>query len=132
MNRTVRALVRRRAANRCEYCRLPQRVLDARLQVEHIVAKQHRLDDDPSNLALACDRCNQFKGTNLSSIDPESGLVVPLFHPRHDVWAVHFAFSGPVIVGLTPTGRATVTLLRMNESPRIELRMLLLECGETL
>lgn len=35
--------------------------------VEHVIAKQHLNDatDDPANLALACNRCNAYKGTNL-------------------------------------------------------------------
>ena len=43
--------------------------------VEHIIAKQHleEVDDDLTGLAYACDRCNAFKGPNLSSIDPDTG-----------------------------------------------------------
>ena len=37
----VRDLVRRRADERCEYCRLPQRAEEATFHVEHIVALQH-------------------------------------------------------------------------------------------
>jgi len=37
-------------------------------------------------IALACHRCNLHKGTNLSSIDPDSGDVVSLFRPRDEVW----------------------------------------------
>jgi hypothetical protein len=58
--------------------------------VEHIVPKQHGGFDDPASLALACDRCNAHKGPNLTSIDPDTGAVVPLFHPRHDCWDDHF------------------------------------------
>ena len=79
--------------------------------------------DNPSGLALACDRCNAFKGPNLSSIDPETGDKVELFNPRQDVWSNHFAISGVLIVGLTPVGRATARLLNMNDSRRVELRL---------
>jgi len=59
MDSAVRELVRGRAKNRCEYCRLPQSaVLFAPFHIEHIVARQHGGGDDPSNLALACDGCN--------------------------------------------------------------------------
>jgi len=73
-------------------------------------------------LALACDRCNAYKGPNLTSIDPETNAVVPLFSPREDIWGDHFVARGGRIYGLTPKGRATVRLLNMNASRRVELR----------
>jgi hypothetical protein len=90
--------------------------------VEHIIAKQHLHDDSTDNLAFACDRCNAFKGPNLSSIDPEMGGIVTLFHPRQDEWHDHFEIVEATIVGLTPTGRATAKLLQMNHVRRIQLR----------
>lgn len=48
---------------------MPQSALDATFHVEHIVARQHQGTDEDSNLALACDRCNFLKGTNLASVD---------------------------------------------------------------
>jgi len=128
----LRHFVRLRAGERCEYCRLPEEVGDVPFHIEHIVAKQHHGNDESSNLALACDRCNLYKGPNLTSIDPESGDTVPLFHPRCDAWSSHFLFRGAEIVGITPTGRATVRLLQMNGRRRIRLRQELLERGETL
>ena len=90
--------------------------------VEHIVSKQHGGTDDPGGLALACDRCNAYKGPNLTSIDPDTGAVAALFNPRRDVWTDHFVFRGGEILGLTSTGRATVRLLNMNAPRRVELR----------
>ena len=132
MDAAVRQLVRTRAGNRCEYCRLPQSAAEATFHVEHIIAEQHALPgaDDPSNLALACSRCNLHKGTNLSSVDTETTAIVPLFHPRHDRWSEHFRLQGAEIVGVTPTGRATVRLLKMNARRRVELRATLLAAGE--
>jgi len=43
-----------------------------RFHVEHIVSRQHGGTDDPSGPALACDRCNAYKGPNLTSIDPDT------------------------------------------------------------
>ena len=91
-------------------------------QTEHVRARQHRGTDDPDNLALACVRCNLNKGPNLTGVDPRTDAVVPLFHPRTDVWEDHFAWSGIEIVGRTPTGRATVDTLKMNEERRLEVR----------
>lgn len=76
MDAGTRRMVRQRASDCCEYCRLPQEAAPvAAFQVEHIRAKQHHGDDSPANLALACPRCNLFKGPNLSAIDPDSGEV---------------------------------------------------------
>jgi hypothetical protein len=43
---------------------------------------------------------------------------------------MHFELSGVDIVGLTPSGRATVKLLQMNVSHRRQLRATLLAAGE--
>ena len=131
MDPHVRELVVRRAGNRCEYCRIPQALLPFHtFHIEHVVARQHGGTDDPSNLCLACDRCNAHKGPNLSSIDPETNQVVKLFHPRHQPWQEHFTFRGAEILGFTPTGRATVRLLRMNDDRRLVLRAELIVLGE--
>ena len=90
--------------------------------VEHIVSRQHGGSDDPAGLALACDRCNAYKGTNLTSIDPETRTAVALFSPRADLWSDHFVIRDGQIAGLTPRGRATVRLLNMNAPRRVELR----------
>jgi hypothetical protein len=66
------------------------------------------------------------KRPNLSAIDPATGAVVTLFHPRRGLWNDHFEFQGPLIVGKTPEGRATVRLLQMNGQPRLQVRGLLL------
>ena len=130
MDAAVRKLVRERAGNRCEYCRLPQECYDLTFHVEHVVASQHHQDDDPSNLAFACDRCNLHKGTNLVTIDHETGEQVQLFNPRTDSWYEHFSLVGAEIVGITPTGRATARLLQMNSERRLLLRKRLLSTGE--
>ena len=55
--------------------------------------------------------------------------LVPLFHPRTDHWDDHFAATDYRIIGLTPVGRATVRLLRMNAADRVQLRAKLFESG---
>ncbi|HEV7226115.1 MAG TPA: HNH endonuclease, partial [Pirellulales bacterium] len=90
---------------------LPQSAVDIRFHVEHIVARQHRVDNSLANLALACDRCNFLKGPNMASIDPNDGAMTRLYHPRQDAWSDHFQLDGAVIIGSTPIGRATVRLL---------------------
>ena len=123
MDQFTRALVRSRAGDRCEYCRLPQAWAPvAPHHVEHVRARQHGGTDDPANLALACVRCNVNKGPNLTGVDPATDAVVPLYHPRTDAWGEHFRWDGETILGLTPTGRATVATLKMNEEKRLEVR----------
>ena len=82
------------------------------------------MDHLPSETSLAIFRHyrNLHKGPNLSGIDPQTGQIVPLFHPRRDLWYEHFERRGPIIIGLTPTGRATVRVLAMNTVERIDLR----------
>ena len=123
MDAALRELVRNRAGNVCEYCRLPQQATPLiPFHVEHIVSRQHGGTDDPDGLALACDRCNAYKGPNLTSIDPDTRTVVALFNPRADEWNDHFAVHDGHVVGLTPTGSATARLLNMNAPRRVELR----------
>jgi hypothetical protein len=119
----TRRLVRQRAEHRCEYCHTNQDDEPfITYQVEHIVAKQHDGSDVDSNLALACSHCNRHKGPNLAGIDPDSGNLEAIFHPRLQSWSDHFEVDGPVIIGHTPCGRATVRVLAMNAQQRLELR----------
>ena len=123
MAAATRALVRERAGDRCEYCALPQSVEPFfAFHIEHIVARQHGGGDEPENLALACYHCNARKGPNLTALDPATAAVVPLFHPRRERWAAHFMLNGNLIEGITPAGRATVALLKMNAPDRRRLR----------
>jgi hypothetical protein len=130
MDATTRDLVRQRAGDRCEYCRLHQEHSGLRHHIEHITARQHGGSDDTDNLALACHRCNLHKGTNLTGIDPQTGQVTPLFHPRRDRWSDHFTFEGARINGMSAAGRATVQVLSMNDARRLELRTEVLRRGE--
>ncbi len=120
----VRQTVRSRASLHCEYCGLHED--DSPVvshQIEHIIPRKHGGTDDPENLALACIACNLYKGSNLSGIDGQTGLVTPLFHPRRDRWQDHFQFEGPQITGLTATGRATIAVLRLNDPVHLRLRI---------
>jgi hypothetical protein len=85
-------------------------------------AKQHGGADAMNNLAWTCQECNLLKATNSSGIDPATGDVVPLFHPRKHLWADHFEDKSAQILGLTAIGRATVRLLQMNSAERLEIR----------
>ena len=128
----LREFVRTRAGNVCEYCRIPQTATPLiPFHIEHIVSKQHGGGDADNALALSCDRCNAYKGPNLSSIDPETSSITQLFNPRSDIWTDHFAMRDGFIIGLTPKGRATARLLNMNAARRVELREAWLKTGES-
>jgi HNH endonuclease len=126
---TKREFVHRRALGCCEYCHLPESGHDERFSVDHITARKHGGSDSTDNLALSCLRCNLYKGTDLSGIDPLDQSVVALFHPRKHRWADQFRWNGAVIIGLTPTGRATVATLQMNGLERVRLRQFLMSEG---
>ena len=54
-----------------------------------------------------------------------------IFHPRLQKWLEHFSWSEDArqIVGITPTGRATVAVLHMNRKELVNLRELMLVVG---
>jgi hypothetical protein len=111
--------VREEARHRCGYCLSPQRLVMARLEIEHIVPVARGGTSDEANLWLSCPLCNRAKGDRVTATDPETGAVVPLFHPRQQRWSEHFRWSegGTRILGLTPTGRATVAALHLADDP---------------
>jgi hypothetical protein len=78
----LRRVVRDRAGNRCEYCRLPDAFAESPFHIDHVRPRQHRGPTNAENLAYCCGWCNLHKGTNLSAVDPHSGRAVRLFNPR--------------------------------------------------
>jgi hypothetical protein len=122
MDARLRQFVRQRAKNCCEYCGLFQDSEPLSFHIEHIIPRQHGGKDSAENLALACHHCNLHKGTNLSGLDPKTGKLTRLFHPRLDDWDEHFKNREGEIIGLSAIGRTTVNLLRMNEDGRLQLR----------
>ena len=76
----LRALVRSRARGRCEYCRISARFTLAEHEIDHVIAVKHGGETADHNLALCCTICNRFKGSDIASLDPESGQLTPLFN----------------------------------------------------
>lgn len=108
----------------CAYCRTLQLYCGHPMVVEHIWPKNKGGITTFENLCYACYRCNLFKGSQTHRIDPQSGELTPLFHPRQHEWHQHFVFdpSGLQIVGLTAIGRATVVALNMNNDVLVDAR----------
>jgi hypothetical protein len=125
MDEAMRRAVAARAGQRCEYCRLHEQDDTFSFHVEHVIPLKHGGTGEPENLAYACQQCNLHKGPNLSGIDPESQKVTSLFHPRQQNWGEHFTAVEFQIVGTSPIGRATVRVLAMNDSDRVDLRRLI-------
>ncbi len=71
--------------------------------------------------------CNHYKGANIAGIDPKTKKIVSLFHPRRQKWSRHFRGVGPVLEGQTPSGRATVRVLKINLDHRVGFRQELIE-----
>lgn len=125
----LRRQVRQRSGGRCEYCLIPEAMTLAILEVDHVIARKHGGATHLDNLADACNFCNEFKGSDLASVDPETGTIVLLFNPRRDRWSEHFRLAVGRIEGLTPVGRATARLLQFNHADRAEERELLIAAG---
>lgn len=128
----LRRFIGERARDRCEYCLTPARVATQSFSIEHIIPWSQGGQTQPANLALACQGCNGYKLARTTAVDPRTGDGAPLFHPRKMGWGDHFAWSpdGLRVIGLTPTGRASVHLLRLNRPGLLALRQLLIAAGQ--
>lgn len=129
MDAALTRLVWKRARGCCEYCLTPQAADDAGFQIDHVIARKHAGPTIAVNLCLSCFYCNSFKGSDLTSRDPKTRKITPLFNPRRHKWAKHFRWQGAYLMGRTAIGRVTVALLHINDEYRIELREWLIEEG---
>ena len=120
----IRHQVCQRANSLCEYCHASEQWQYVRFMVDHVIPLARGGADTPDNLALACFHCNRRKADRITAVDTTSGEEVPLFNPRRDIWREHFIWSvvGLLILGLTPTGRATVAALALNRAWAINIR----------
>jgi len=118
----LRRLVVFRAGNRCEYCGLAQEGQEATFHIDHIVPRAAGGTTTTGNLALACVSCSLRKESRRSGVDPRTKRTIPLFNPRRQLWANHFRWEVFTVVGLTPTGRATVATLRLNRPLILAIR----------
>jgi hypothetical protein len=119
------------AGHRCGYCLTDQAVSGAQMHIEHLTPRARGGASEPANLWLSCAWCNSYKGTQTEAVDPDTGDLVSLFNPREQRWSDHFAWTdgGVRIWGLTPTGRATVEALRLNNPYIVPARRLWVVAG---
>jgi HNH endonuclease len=127
-----KAQVVQRAKGCCKYCQSQEDFSPDTFSVEHITPRSDGGTFDLSNLALACQGCNNRKYTSTAWADPLTGDIVPLYHARQHSWSDHFAWNHDytLLVGLTPTGRATIEKLDLNRSGVVHLRRVLHDIGE--
>lgn len=128
----LRKIVQARAGGQCEYCRSQMGLSTHDFSIEHVIPVHYGGTSTLDNLASACQGCNNFKFTKTEGLDPISGLIVPLFHPRRDNWHDHFVWNHDFtrVVGRTPTGRATIETLRLNRENLVNYRSALFAAGK--
>jgi hypothetical protein len=116
------AEVASRAKNRCEYCRMHQSLQGASFHLEHVVPTSRGGSSVLDNLAWACPSCNLCKSDSIEAVEPDSGTMFPLFHPRSHAWKDHFRWDDYSIMGRTPLGMATIAAFDLNHARRIQIR----------
>lgn len=128
---TLRQQVAEEAGYRCGYCLTAQKYTGKRLHVEHIIPIAAGGGSELQNLWLACDLCNSYKGSRTHAIDPVTKQTALLFNPRQQNWQTNFSwrYDGLHVVGLTPTGRATVVALQLNNPFLTEARSWWIKAG---
>lgn len=127
----LRSLVKERAEGICEYCLALSAYSFHPFAIDHILPTSKGGKTQADNLAFVCQHCNNSKYNKTVGIDPLSNNLSNLFHPRQQKWTDHFIWNKDktVIIGITPTGRATVLTLKMNRLGAINLRKALYEFG---
>lgn len=128
---SLRRAVLRRANALCEYCLLRQDLCPAPFELDHIIP---RALDGPTvlkNLCLACPVCNNAKRAQLLGREPKTQRRLRLFNPRLQLWNEHFRWSDDfgLVLGQTPTGRATVAALKMNQPRIVRIRLIWASLG---
>ncbi|MCC6282051.1 MAG: HNH endonuclease [Saprospiraceae bacterium] len=130
-SKRLKKLVSERARGCCEYCFSQDKYAPDPFSIEHIMPRSKGGSDDPENLAWACMGCNGMKYNETHAIDPITMQLVPLFHPRMQVWSEHFQWSPGMthVFGRTAVGRATVEKLGLNRMGVVNLREVLVMVG---
>ena len=124
-------IINERAKGCCKYCLSRADFATQSFSVEHIVPISKNGKTVLDNLALACPGCNGYKYNKTEHPDPVNGIIVPLFNPRKQNWYDHFNWNEDFtrIVALTPTGRATISALKMNRVGIVNLCKALFAIG---
>ncbi len=129
INQELRRLVIERADSLCEYCLVPDAYSSISHQVDHIVSVKHGGSTVADNLCYSCIFCNLQKGSDLGSINWQTGELVRFFNPRRDKWNDYFRLDGVIIQPLTDIGKVTARIFKFNSKKRIAERQTLVKIG---
>ncbi len=125
----LRRLVASRADYLCEYCLIPESD-SLGCEIDHIISVKHGGLTTEDNLAYACVFCNLYKGSDLGSINWQTGELVRFFNPRRDFWGDNFRLDESVIQTLTDIGEVTARIFDFNNEDRILERQALIAVGK--
>ena len=97
------------SGGRCAYCRchLDNQIFD----LDHVECLASGGADTAANLAVTCKKCNILKSSATTVRDPVTGAIVPFFNPIRQSWSDHFSDDIGRVVGVSPIGRASATVL---------------------
>ena len=121
---SLRQTVIAASQGRCAYCHSPEKLMGVAFEIDHITPRSTGGRTTISNLCLSCPTCNRHKTNRTKARDPVTRRTVRLFRPNYDRWPDHFTWSdgGFELIGLTPTGRATIETLQINRPMMMLLR----------
>src|ERR1044072_7333020 len=119
INDDLRHLVASRVDYLWEYCLIAEADTFFGCQVDHIISLKHGGATEANNLAFACAFCNRNKGSDIASIEPETGKLVRFYNPRVDQWADPLRLDGSRIESVTEIGEATARILGFNSQDRV-------------
>jgi len=127
LSKKIKRAVIERAHGCCEYCCSQEAFATEDFSIEHIFPQQSGGSTSLDNLALSCQGCNGHKYAKVTGIDPITQTEASLFHPRQHQWYDHFTWNEDftLMVGFTPTGRATIATLKLNRPGVANMRRLL-------
>src|SRR5262249_25659826 len=120
----MRERVKTAARHRCGYCLSTVQYTGDPMEMDHLIPESLGGPTEEENLWLACALCNEHRGNRTAAIDGETGELVRQFDRRRQTWTDLFRGNetGDIIIGLTPTGRVTVSTLQLNRAVRVEAR----------
>jgi hypothetical protein len=119
--------ITQRAQGCCEYCWSQLKFSPDPFSIEHIIPLSKGGTYDLDNLALSCQGCNNRKYNHLEAYDPIDGKLAALYHPRQQSRSEHFVWSDDFteMIGISPSGRATIIRLQLNREGVVNLRRVL-------
>ena len=126
--KAIRLKISLLAGLKCEYCFMPEYLSQYNFHIDHIISQKHGGLTKLMNLAYCCPHCNFNKGSDIATLDkvnPEK--LIRFYSPRKDIWNEHFEFFEGQILGISPIGEATESILKFNEINRLILRKQLID-----